>query len=286
MSPPDEPDTTLVRFLLGDLGESDRARIEERLFSDASLRDTLESATDDLVEDYLGGALSAADRARFESHFLAAQRHRRRLRVVTLLTATASRARPAAPSMAPGSGRPIAFWALAAGLALTVAGVIGVALFQAAGRRQQAAVAPSPSPSPRQAPATPSTGAGPDATPTPLQTPRLASAEGEAAVRTVHLGVAARHPIVVAVSPSTRRVQLQLPVEVKAPTYEAVIRTVEGREVWRAQDLAREDGSLSITVPAEALEGGDYVLVVTGEVFRSPERPRIERRLRVVRQAP
>jgi hypothetical protein len=282
MSPPDEPDATLVRFLLGDLRESDRAAIEERLFSDASLRDALESATDDLIEDYLAGALSAADRSAFEAHFLAAERHRRRLRVVRLLV-TASRAPAAAPSKAVGSRRTMAFWALAAAVALMVA-VLGVALFRTDGRRQQAAVTPSPSPP--QILATPSTGAGPSATPTPFQTPSLAPSQREAALRTIQLGVDDGHPIVVAVLPPTRRVQLQLPVQVKAPTYEAVIRTVEGREVWRAEDLAREDGALSMTVPAEALESGDYVLVVTGEVFRSAERPRIERRLRVVRPEP
>jgi hypothetical protein len=52
-------------------------------------------------------------------------------------------------------------------------------------------------------------------------------------------------------------------------SYSAVIRTPEGREVWKQAGLTarrtESTASLVVTAPAPALSSGDYVLTVTGK---------------------
>lgn len=53
-----------------------------------------------------------------------------------------------------------------------------------------------------------------------------------------------------------------------APSYQAVLRDDEGRELWRGAGLRpNEMESLSLSLPASLLEPGDYTLVVDGSRF-------------------
>jgi hypothetical protein len=73
------------RYLLGQLGEPDGQAIEDRILGGAPLFATLEEAEDDLIEDYLEGALAEDDRARFEGHFLASPRRQQSLACAEML---------------------------------------------------------------------------------------------------------------------------------------------------------------------------------------------------------
>ena len=70
----------MVQYLLGELqDEEELARFEQRLLADEKLYEELLIAEDELMEAYLCGELSAADKARFEEHFLASPRRRERV---------------------------------------------------------------------------------------------------------------------------------------------------------------------------------------------------------------
>jgi hypothetical protein len=65
-----------VGYFLGRLTEDEQSALEERFFTDAAYSDFLQSVEDDLVDDYVRGALSSAERERFEKHFLNTTRRR------------------------------------------------------------------------------------------------------------------------------------------------------------------------------------------------------------------
>src|ERR1700752_3060019 len=85
MSPHPEDDPSLRRYLLGELTDGERERIEERLLVEVALLDELEAAEDDLIEDFLQGALGAREREGFDLYFLATAEHQERLEAARVL---------------------------------------------------------------------------------------------------------------------------------------------------------------------------------------------------------
>ncbi|HEX8501094.1 MAG TPA: CHAT domain-containing protein [Pyrinomonadaceae bacterium] len=64
-------ESAVRKYLLGELeGEEPGRRVEERLLLDPDFWAELEEAEDDLIDDYVRGALGAGERASFERHFL------------------------------------------------------------------------------------------------------------------------------------------------------------------------------------------------------------------------
>ena len=61
---------TIKKYLLGNLEETSKTQLEERLLNDAQLFEELLIAEDELVDHYIAGRLSVDDKVRFESHFL------------------------------------------------------------------------------------------------------------------------------------------------------------------------------------------------------------------------
>jgi hypothetical protein len=89
-------ETTLRRYLLGQLSEQEEVSQEEQLLTEASYYQRLVLAEDDLIDDYVRGKLSVEDRERIEERFLASPRRREKLRTAQALAGYASqRARPA-----------------------------------------------------------------------------------------------------------------------------------------------------------------------------------------------
>jgi hypothetical protein len=75
----------LRRYLLGQLGEEDTERLDRRLLADGDAFAELEAVQDDLIEDYLDGALDPEERAAFEAHFLASPPHRQSLECARMI---------------------------------------------------------------------------------------------------------------------------------------------------------------------------------------------------------
>ncbi|HEY6250262.1 MAG TPA: hypothetical protein VI685_09890 [Candidatus Angelobacter sp.] len=91
----------LLRYLLGDLPESERERLEQEYFTTPEVLRTLSAAEDDLVDTYVRGGLSPNQRQQFESYFLASPQKRKRLEFATTLR-TALRQQETGPGVERG----------------------------------------------------------------------------------------------------------------------------------------------------------------------------------------
>jgi len=72
-------ETLIARYLLGELTEEQQVEIEDRAFCDKAYLATITTVENDLIDEYVRGELSAADRQRFESRFLASAERRKRV---------------------------------------------------------------------------------------------------------------------------------------------------------------------------------------------------------------
>ena len=72
-------DELLIRYLLGDLGEEEQEKVEQRYISDPAFYEQLLAVEDDLIDSYAEGALSQNQRASFESHFMRSPERQKRV---------------------------------------------------------------------------------------------------------------------------------------------------------------------------------------------------------------
>src|SRR5215203_1106443 len=73
---PELDDQQLVRYLLGLLPDEAAELLDELSITDTEVADRLRSVEDDLVDDYVRGALAGESLDRFESVYLASPRRR------------------------------------------------------------------------------------------------------------------------------------------------------------------------------------------------------------------
>ncbi|HWX39780.1 MAG TPA: hypothetical protein VN345_01400 [Blastocatellia bacterium] len=64
---------TIRRYLLGDLGEEDRLEVETLLLEDGTAFDQVAAIEEELIDEYVRGGLSAAERRNLESGFLSSR---------------------------------------------------------------------------------------------------------------------------------------------------------------------------------------------------------------------
>jgi len=93
------------RYLLGKLAEADRDRLETRLLSDAAAYEQVLAAEEELIDEYVDGELSAADRRAFEERLLTVERIRARVGFARSLRALAAEADAAATAPTRSAGR-------------------------------------------------------------------------------------------------------------------------------------------------------------------------------------
>jgi hypothetical protein len=252
----------LLDYLLGALSEDQRVVLENRLFGEEGLDDELLASTDDLIHEYLQGTLGEDERRRFETHFLASPEHRDRLAWMRDLTTVLART-PATPSR-PGT------WPMFLLVAAAVAGIAFLLLSRRPAEmpeRQAVVTPPVPTPAPPHT-----------AVPTVAPLPKDV-------VRTVRLPRRPTVPADIRLASNTETVRVEVPVPDESPSYHAVIRTADGQEVWRAEDLAPESegAPLIISVPSRILIADAYALRVEGEALRTGPTLALEYRLRVTR---
>lgn len=84
----------LTQYLLGEVSEGERARLEEAYFADEGAFEQMLIAEEELIDAYARGELSGAERARFEKVFLASPRGRERVQFARTLADAVSDARP------------------------------------------------------------------------------------------------------------------------------------------------------------------------------------------------
>lgn len=68
-------------FLLGDVDDSERQRIESLFLTDSAIRERILLAEDSLLDDYLDGSLASAEAEKFRSRYASDSNQQRKLRI-------------------------------------------------------------------------------------------------------------------------------------------------------------------------------------------------------------
>jgi len=82
-------DTAEMRYLLGDLSEDEKARMEEAFFADDSKFEAVELAEDELIDAYVRNALSPEEQRQFKTKLLTSPRLVERVNFARTLVAKA-----------------------------------------------------------------------------------------------------------------------------------------------------------------------------------------------------
>jgi anti-sigma factor RsiW len=99
-------DEVLVRYLLGELAEPERDRLEGAYLSDDALHEQLLAIEIELIDAYVRGDLSADERRHFETRFLTTLEGREWLDLARSMKAFHSRLPGAGPAQAKREPRP------------------------------------------------------------------------------------------------------------------------------------------------------------------------------------
>jgi len=254
------------RYLLGEASEEECAVLEQEYFQRPETLERIASAEDDLIEDYLAGELTAADRDRFERGYLSAPEHRVRVETMRRLIEQSARASLASPRKmrAAWSARITRSgpWLALAASILIVASVVWMFL-QFGGRTAEVAGNGAPQTAPAVTPGT-ATGAAPAA-------PRVfALAVSPVAVR----GGSETPAAVIPSGTDLVGIRLESDGEPRNLTARrASIRTVGGREAWQGPAASESSpGTVArIDVPAAAIPADDYLITLFGTDPRGVE---------------
>lgn len=261
---------TLRSYVLGGLDEAVRPELEELLITDPDAFEALGVVEDELLEEYLDGGGTEADRLAFERHFLTSPQRAARLRFASALRARASLGmaaeppRPQRPTVRPVRWQP-AWIGLAAALAASLAGNLWLASRD---------LSPTQAVSPRS--------------PTPAMAPIGDSERSRAEVRATapdetsrrsHVGIVtfALSAGALRAGGVTRRVTVPAGAVVRLrlelagddyALYRAALLDAEGDEVWAASKLKAEAeagrAAVVLVLPAGLLPRGDYQLKLSG----------------------
>ena len=80
-----ENEKTVTRYLFGELNQTERDELEDRLFLDEDFGLSVNAIENDLIDDYLRENFSLAKRAKFEEQYLITESRRTRLEAVKIL---------------------------------------------------------------------------------------------------------------------------------------------------------------------------------------------------------
>lgn len=244
-------DAVIVRYLLGELSAGEQDALERRYFGDSDLLDRIETVEDDLIDDYVAGALTPEQRRHFERHFLTEER-RERVRMAEAL-------QHAAP---PRAARRT--WVMPLAAALFVAALLTVVWLALRPRPAAPSAAPvvvqtqprsepAPQPKPRVDPPAPSAPSAPAL---------------QLATVTLFPGLTRGDDTpVVSLAQKTDAVRLEVLLEAEAPRYEATLHSMDGAEVWKGSALVAMKGKLLLTIPRERLQNGEHLLTVTASNY-------------------
>ena len=97
----------IVNYLLGELTDDARNKIEDRLFMDESFADVLDETENDLIDDYVRGDLESTQRKSFEQFFLISDRRREKVKLARILNNEVFRTKSVVVTAKPEK---ISFW--------------------------------------------------------------------------------------------------------------------------------------------------------------------------------
>ena len=270
----------MAQYLLGQLSEEEQAELDRRYLADNALFEELLAIEDDLRDAYARGELSGPDREAFERRLLVLPRQKEKQEFARLLlrglpevdTSARTLHQPAAKRRSllrvlRASPRTILAPALSAALLIVIVGGWWLARrLQLLRTPRQAISQGSPGVVPPTAGRLP--GQGPEAQAPNRPPGQLREEKTFAFVLTPGLlrGGGESKPLVI--PPEADRVRLEARFEGQYPRYQAVIETVEGRQVASEGNLQAETfpGGLRIflEISSSLLVPGDYILIVRG----------------------
>jgi len=290
MGSPRDEESLLAKYLLGDLTEDEQVQVENRAFADGNYLTTLEAVEADLIDAYVRGELSPAERHRFEQLFLASPSRRRKVDFARALASVAEETKLAQPAVharrSPWGSLADLFRGWTPALQLTaatmsilcVAGLSWLAVENARVRshvgtleaqrrdlqsqettlRQQLAAEQNRAAAlaaQLQKEAGPS-GTRPLAIASLVLLPGLSRAESP------------RERLVLQASAQLARIQIPLEARDDYPRFRVELRTRSGSDVLTQANLPRTrtqaGPAVSIEVPASVLGSGDYELTLKG----------------------
>jgi hypothetical protein len=79
-------DVEITRFLLGDVDDAERQRLESLFISDPESRERILVVENELIDNYLDDSLPALDRDKFVAQYGDAPQHRRKIRIAKSIT--------------------------------------------------------------------------------------------------------------------------------------------------------------------------------------------------------
>jgi len=262
----DRGEGRLRRYLLGAATGDECDAIERAYFEHADALDAVSAAEDHLIDDYLSGSLEREEREQFDRHYLATPLHRRRVAVARAIRNAAA----VAPSTERRHSR--TNWWRAGGIAaasmILVAGAAWVVTprresMNAALDRAAAPAAPSIAHPAASAAGEPDGSAGhvPSSVPSPGLPTALEVTIAPILIR------GADNPASLTIKEGTDIVRLLLQVNMDERDLGrgvAVVRTVEGREIWRGRAEDPRLGLAHVTIRASLLAPADYIVELRG----------------------
>lgn len=81
----------ILRYLLGELSETEQSLFEEAFVSDPQVFTQVSEVENDLIDDYVRGRLASHERQQFERHYLANSNNRQRVQIAEALTSRIDR---------------------------------------------------------------------------------------------------------------------------------------------------------------------------------------------------
>jgi hypothetical protein len=239
------------RYLLGWLGQEEQETLEKRLLTDDEYFEELLMAEDELVDDYISGALSESERERFEQHFLAAAERQQKLGFARALNkyVTVDRLKPSSPATARRQSD--SFWRrfvpaslhaqkplLGVSLAALLIIICGVSWLVVKNMRLQN-----------------QSGQGASAAVALSLSPGLTRGAGEI------------KKLAITADTSTVELRLEL-IRDEYQLYRAIVQTDEGKEVFTADKLTPETvatrRAVIVNLPARLLSSGDHRVKLSG----------------------
>jgi hypothetical protein len=252
-------DALMRQYLLGNVGDEERQRIESLFLTDSTMRERLLATEQDLIEDYLEDSLTTADKERFRLHFAQAPNQQRKLRITKSIkdwaVTEASSTQPIPAKVTDGSGIRVLRWKKSV-FVVPVAVAIIVAIVVAAvwlnNRNKRLAI--------EQELAQLNTPASLREVPSQMVSRDLAPGT----VRS------SQQEIEIKKGDDIRIVELRLPwVQTERYSrYQAEVRPINGDESFTLRDLQAEDNGRSdavrIRIPAHLLHRGHYQILLSG----------------------
>lgn len=271
-----------LRYLFGEGSEAEREILERRFFEDESIAEEVEILENELVDAYVAGRLQVGERGRFEKSYLSSPERAAKVHFAKALD------RRLGATAAVGKRAPFVPWLLAAAAAfLAVAGAY--LAFQAADARSEVArlLAERGTAQQRERDLRRQLESARGGDEKLRQELALVQAEKERLAADLAKGGKTDPGLVsfalvaglvrdagasqqaLAIPPGATQARFSMSVPTAGyASLSAVIRTPEGKDIWRQSAIAAprvgSAAPVAVTVPARLLASGDYILTVTG----------------------